>query len=203
MPPEQLPWWQRLTADAAGLEPPQEHVIGMDEVGTGALAGPYVVCGVYAPFSWNLKGLKDSKKLSEAERERLVGLLVRDSNIRIGLWSTPSSVVDMGPREALLHSYEGARAQLPETATLIIDGMPLLRGAIAAPKADTFVPVVMAASILAKVHRDHIMMHLDREYPAYNFKKHKGYGTPEHQQALRASGLSPVHRVSYLRKDAC
>lgn len=197
MPPD---WWDRLTCDISYPHPLPDRVIGMDEVGTGAVAGPYVVCAVHAPFDWTMDGLRDSKQLSAGQRDVMDARLRADTTITFSLWSTTSYLVDwMTPENALTYTYVNAYAPFKYNgAQLIIDGRPHIAGALATPKGDTFIPTVMAASILAKVYRDGIMVELSSKYPAYDLAQNKGYGTPKHLEAINKHGITPIHRKTYL-----
>ena len=177
------------------------YVVGSDEVGFGAWAGPLYVCAYAADEDWTLPGLGDSKALTPSERrdvyERLD--LTRASLIRVD----SKTIDEFGVGRCLVGAHAQAiQALLTRgfaSARIIVDGnlrVPLAR-AEAIPKADTKFPAVMAASIIAKQNRDLEMRASAKQYPHYGFGSHVGYGTPEHRSALDAYGPCPIHRFSY------
>ena len=185
--PLEAPFWRK------GL-----RVAGLDEAGRGAWAGPIVVGAVILPPG--RYPFRDSKKLSPKERERLAEE-VRRVALAFALGVAGVEEVDrLGVLKATLLAAERALLSLPlAPEALVTDYLPLPTPLplLSPPKADEKSPTVAAASILAQVHRDGLMAELDRLYPGYGFARHKGYGTPEHQEALLALGPSPVHRKRF------
>lgn len=183
---------------------PPKYILGLDEVGCGCLAGPLVVGAVLAPFDWSHPRLKDSKDTkTERERESILLALPSPGEVRYFVRRTPSQEVDrVGIRTARADAFTAVCetiAKMESSILIVIDGDVAARGFEQAliPKADTFVPHVMAASIVAKVSRDTEMKNLAKEYPGYGFENHKGYGTDEHNAALEKLGPCPLHRRSY------
>jgi ribonuclease HII len=175
-------------------------VVGADEAGRGACAGPLVVAAVRLPPSARFDELNDSKLLTEAARERVFEQL-RRSQAEI-------SVVAYGPEEIdrrgiAVCNLEGMRvavARLPERPGYVLtDGFPVpgLPGSLGVVKGDRTAACVAAAGVVAKVTRDRIMTELDRDHPEYGFAVHKGYSTPMHEAALRRLGPCAIHRRSY------
>ncbi|TBH20848.1 ribonuclease HII [Thermus thermamylovorans] len=187
MEPLETPFWRK------GLQ-----VAGVDEAGRGAWAGPIVVGAVVLPPG--VYPFRDSKLLGPEERARLAEA-VRRVALALALGVAEVAEVDrLGPLGATLLAAERALALLnPPPEALVTDylrvatSLPLF----APPRADRHSPSVAAASILAKVYRDRLMEELDHLYPGYGFARHKGYGTPEHREALARLGPSPVHRKRY------
>jgi ribonuclease HII len=176
-------------------------IIGSDEVGYGSWAGPLYVCAYVAPEGWTAPGLDDSKKLSVKQR---LEVYTRLDLTRAALISVePTTIDEFGLGHCLVRAHVQAITELVERgfggASIIVDGnmrLPLAE-AKSIPKADTMVPAVMAASVIAKCNRDIFMKGLHQKYPQYGFASHVGYGTPEHMAALRAYGPCPAHRMSY------
>jgi ribonuclease HII len=175
-------------------------LVGLDEVGRGCWAGPLVAGAVI--LNKPITGLRDSKKLSALQRERLsVQILAEAEAYGIG-WVEPSEVDALGLTKsvglAMRRALEHITASYDQ---IIIDGsynfFPEDVRAEAVIKADDCVPAVSAASIIAKVARDRYMSKLAQLYPAYGFEKHVGYGTAYHLAMLQAHGVSDVHRLSY------
>ncbi len=177
-------------------------VVGIDEAGRGPLAGPVVVGAVILPPNFVLAGLNDSKKLSANARERLYAEITENPKIR---WTA----IAVSPQEIdrlniLGATHSGMRAVVeqisPRPAHALIDGLPVRNfpcPQTALVGGDGISLSIAAASIIAKVERDRIMLEIDRLYPKYGFAKHKGYPTREHFAKLRAHGPCPIHRRSF------
>lgn len=177
------------------------RIAGIDEAGRGPIAGPVVAASVVLCDEIRIRGLRDSKKVPEKERERL-------------FWDVLCAAVDIGvgvvehddiDRLNILQSTKLAMQRALEDLKippdmLIIDAVTLpsvpIRQ-ISPFKAESKSASVAAASIIAKYVRDRIMLHYHEIYPEYNFLKHKGYGTREHLSLIRLHGPSPIHRKSY------
>jgi ribonuclease HII len=177
-----------------------ELICGSDEVGYGAWAGPLLVVAVCVPGSWvPPAGLTDSKKLSEEQREALARLLRDDPSVRfflVPVW--PAQIDEVGVYKANIGAHLKAHANFEGDMLHVADGnLDLGPDIVSLPKADTLVPAVSAASVIAKVTRDQFMARLDEKHPGYGFKGHKGYGVPVHQEALDRLGPCDVHRMSY------
>jgi ribonuclease HII len=176
-------------------------VCGVDEAGRGPLAGPVFAAAVILDFSRPIEGLADSKQLSERQRE------ARASEIRVRAlaWSVASASVEeidaLNILQASLLAMRRAVDRLtPQPEEVLVDGLhcPLLGIPVKAiVKGDATIAAISAASILAKVARDDEMCALHRRHPEYGFDRHKGYPTRLHLAALRAHGVSVVHRRSF------
>jgi ribonuclease HII len=176
-------------------------IIGSDEVGYGSWAGPLYVCAYVAPEGWTVPGLNDSKKLSPRKREEVYTRLDLTRSALVSV--DPQTIDEFGLGHCLVRAHLQVIQELVgrgyQGARIVVDGnlrLPMAE-AESIPKADTTVPAVMAASIIAKCNRDLFMRGLHQKYPQYGFASHVGYGTPEHMAALRAYGPCPVHRMSY------
>lgn len=174
--------------------------VGIDEVGRGCWAGPLVAGAVI--LDQPIKGLKDSKQLSKAQREKLA-IIIEKQAMAIGLgWVEAAEIDTLGLTAAVRLAMERALAKLTlQYEEIIIDGNlnflkdnPKARALI---KADTKVPAVSAASIVAKVARDNYMTKIAKNYPDYGFEQHVGYGTTLHSEKLKLHGVSELHRCSF------
>lgn len=180
-----------------------QYLVGLDEVGTGAYAGPAFVCAAVVTRDWvPPKGLTDSKDMSWTRKARVYGKLI-ETITDFRLISIPSTYIDEhGLHKAWLDGVGLALSQLIKVypqASIIIDGAerhPDFR-CTAMPKADKLVPVVSAASVIAKVNRDMLMIAMAKKYPGYEFEKNVGYGTRGHWNGLHRRGVTPIHRRSY------
>lgn len=175
-------------------------ILGVDEVGRGCLAGPVVAGAVV--LSTRIRGLRDSKKLTRLQRERL-DVIIRAKAVAFGLgWVGPQELDAIGLTAAVRLAMERAVAEIQQPFDeLIIDGnynfLPNDARSRCVIKADDTVPAVSAASILAKVARDRYMIKIAQEYPGYFFERHVGYGTTQHVSALQRLGLCDLHRRSF------
>ncbi len=176
-------------------------IAGLDEAGRGPWAGPVVAAAVVLPPKKKWMGLDDSKKLSPEKREKIFSLLLkREAAVGVGIVDA-AEIDRLNILRASLKAMEQAVSNLPISPEfLLIDGLhsltlPLSQQAI--PKGDSRCQSIAAASIVAKVTRDRLMMAYHDQYPHYNFAKNKGYGTQEHLQAIRQYGYCPLHRQSF------
>jgi ribonuclease HII len=179
-------------------------IAGVDEAGRGALAGPVVAAAVILPSSVDaaqLDGVKDSKLISPAKRERLFHHIY-ELAISVGVGMAPHSLVDsLGIIRATRIAMKQAIEQLsPYPESLLIDYLRLPE--LKLPQkgithGDNLCFSIACASIIAKVARDRIMVELDRDYPGYGLAQHKGYGTRQHVACLLRLGACPIHRRSF------
>ena len=178
-----------------------ERIAGLDEAGRGPLAGPVVAAAVILPKGIVLSGLRDSKKLTALQRERFYEEIHRRA-VAIGVGMVDQDIID---RINILKATGLAMVQAVDHLRIIPDY--LLIDALTLPdlqipqlaliKGDDRSQTVAAASVIAKVTRDRLMLEYDRRYPQYNFRSHKGYGTTEHLEALQRFGPCPIHRRSF------
>lgn len=175
-------------------------IAGIDEAGRGPWAGPVVAAAVILDETRIPQGIDDSKALDEDQRAHLYGAIMRTSAVGVGI-----ADVDRIDRDnilaATMWAMQQALAALPRCPCLaLIDGNRAPRLPVEARtivKGDARCLSIAAASIVAKVTRDRLMVALARDYPVYGFENHKGYGTPEHRHALALHGVSPHHRRSF------
>ena len=190
------------------------HICGIDEAGRGPLAGPVVAAAVILPTNIKLPGLNDSKKLSPAKREKLFAVIIQEAQYGIGIVSH-KQIDRIGIVASVGRAMQAAVKTLPHKPDcLLIDGIDNFqfsaRNAQNAKntfiptafieKGDTRVQSIQAASIIAKVTRDKIMIDYDKKYPVYKFRQHKGYGTKSHYSALRRYGPCKIHRITFCPK---
>lgn len=176
-------------------------VAGVDEAGRGPLAGPVAVAAVILPQEAHLPRINDSKKLSAAVREELFTQIVAIA-ISYHVALIDAETIDrMNILQATrMGMYEAIAALTPAPDEVLVDAVELPKLSMPSQsiiKGDAKSVSIAAASILAKVTRDHLMEQYDTEYPHYGFAKHKGYGTQEHIDAIRKYGVCPIHRKSF------
>jgi len=175
-------------------------IAGVDEVGRGPLIGPVVACACILPVNFYHKDIKDSKKLSEKKREEMYKI-IKENAISIGLGIVSEKVIDE------VNIYEATKIAMKEAIKnlnitpehVLIDAMKLELNipSTSIIKGDDKSESIAAASIIAKVTRDHMLDEMDKEYPMYDLKNNKGYGTKKHLEALQTYGPCKYHRVSY------
>jgi ribonuclease HII len=177
-------------------------IVGIDEAGRGPLAGPVFAAAVILDPERRIRGLKDSKLLLPERREVLAAEVKVKCIAWAVAWSDVAEIDTLNILRATMLAMRRAFQALGVTPIeALVDGdrMPDLGTCPTHPiiKGDRYVPVISAASILAKTARDALLVELDREYPAYGFAQHKGYATPEHLAALERHGPCPIHRRSF------
>ena len=185
------------------------RVAGVDEAGRGPLAGPVVAAAVVLPPAWQtlnlpaeLRGLNDSKQLTESRREEFFAVLTRLPEIQFAIAAVDAATIDrINILQATHRAMNDALAQLsPAPEHALVDGNPVksLRfPQTAIVKGDARSYSIAAASVLAKVTRDRMAAEWDQQWPEYGFGVHKGYGTPQHLEAIRKYGPCPIHRRSF------
>lgn len=181
-----------------------KNICGIDEAGRGPLAGPVVIAGVIMPQDSMIEGINDSKKVSEKKREKLYDLIINQA-ISYSVAIIGQDVIDdinilNATKEGVTQVVDGLDIK-PDL--IIVDALNHIntRGIPYEPivKGDAKCYNIAAASILAKVTRDRIMMQWDELYPHYGFLSHKGYGTAKHIDAIKEYGLCPIHRKSFTK----
>ncbi len=182
-----------------------KYICGVDEAGRGPLAGPVCAAAVILPPNEQIEGLNDSKKLSEKKREQLFDIICEKALAYSIAFGTLEEIENLNILEATFLAMNRAIEGLILKADYaLIDGNAIPKG-IKIPcetvvKGDAKSASIAAASILAKVSRDRLLLEYDEAYPEYNFKKHKGYGTKEHTELILKHGPCPIHRLSFLKK---
>ena len=179
-------------------------VCGVDEAGRGPLAGPVCAAAVILPPHAMIPGLNDSKKLSDKKRRELFPLIQQQA-IAYGIaFASQEEIDEINILQATFLAMKRALEQLTVTPDLaLIDGNRMTDFGLPARtvvKRDSLSANIAAASILAKVTRDDLMVRIGEEYPGYGFEIHKGYGTMAHYAALEKLGPCPVHRMTFLKK---
>ena len=179
-------------------------ICGVDEAGRGPLAGPVCAAAVILPPNIEIPGLNDSKKLTDKKRRELYPV-IKEMAISYGIgYASHEEIDEINILQATYLAMERALAQLdPKPDLALIDGNRAKDFGIPVKtvvKGDSLSASIAAASVLAKVSRDDLMLQLAEEYPQYGFEIHKGYGTKAHYEALRTYGHSPVHRMTFLKK---
>lgn len=181
-----------------------KFICGVDEAGRGPLAGPVCAAAVILPTDCEIEGLNDSKKLSEKKRELLFDIIKEKAiayNIAYGTLEEIEKYNILEATYIAMNRAINGLSQKPDFA--LIDGNRVPKE-IAIPcetvvKGDMKSCSIAAASILAKVTRDRLMIEYGEKYPQYNFKKHKGYGTKEHYEVIKQYGVCEIHRLSFLK----
>ena len=180
-----------------------EYIGGVDEVGRGPLIGPVVACCCVLPKDFKLEGLNDSKKLSEKKREAYAPY-IKEHAIAYALGIVSPEEIDEiniyeASRKAMMIAISDVRKQI-DLQHVLVDAMPLPDldiNSTSIIKGDSKSISIAAASVIAKVTRDEMMIELDKKYPEYGFKDHKGYPTKKHIEAINKYGLIDGYRKSY------
>ena len=176
-------------------------IAGIDEAGRGPLAGPVVAAAVCLPITYDIPGLQDSKRLTERQREAVYPLILREA-LAYGVGVVSHRLIDRhhilwATKEAML---QAVRQLSRSPDLLLIDGPIALPAAIdqrPIVRGDASCASIAAASVIAKVTRDRMMVAYGKRYPAYGFARHKGYPTRDHYARLRAHGPCAIHRLSF------
>jgi ribonuclease HII len=199
----------RFRFEIALVEQGMSLIAGVDEAGRGPLAGPVFAAAVILPPEWILGGLprplkkvNDSKQLDPALRESLFAELTSRPEVRFAIAQVPEQMIDqINILQASHRAMNLALAQLtPTPQHVLVDGLrvkSMTWPQTAIVSGDALSYSIAAASILAKVSRDRLMIQLDGQYPGYGFAAHKGYGTPEHVAAIKVHGPCAIHRQSF------
>ena len=191
------------TLEKSLLDQGVRYVCGVDEAGRGPLCGPVVAAAVILPFGVEIKGLNDSKKLTEKKREELFDIIC-DTAISYSIaYGTVEEINETDILSATMNAMRRSVESLSIPAEhALIDGN-IARGfeipVTTVIHGDAISPSIAAASIHAKVTRDRLCIELDAEYPQYGIAKHKGYGTKAHMNALREYGPAPIYRKKFIR----
>lgn len=179
-----------------------KYIIGIDEVGRGPLAGPVVSAAVRLSKNFNIAELNDSKKLSKSKREKVYNLITNTCEYQLGI-SNVEEIDKINILQATFLSMRRAinKFKLPLNYKILVDGpwsfdkankniLPKIKG-------DTIYPSIAAASIIAKVYRDNLMLNLSKKYSKYLWERNSGYGTKKHIEAIKLHGITIHHRKSF------
>lgn len=175
-------------------------IVGVDEAGCGALAGPVVAGAVILPLNSRLKLIRDSKLLNSTQRFRLFDEIINKAAAWAVGCATVEEIMNLGLRPANYLAMRRALEGIPQIDHVLVDAWTIPH--IPYPQTgiihgDRLVKSIAAASVIAKVTRDRIMLQLSKEYPAYDFHLHKGYGTTRHLATIKEFGPCPIHRLTY------
>lgn len=177
-------------------------ICGIDEAGRGPLAGPVAAGACILPADHDIPGLNDSKKLSEKKREQLYDVILRESIAWNVALVSPERIDEINILQATYEAMREAVSGLSVRADVLVNDAVTIPGMdlpqVPVIKGDAKCLSVAAASILAKVTRDRLMLEADRLYPEYGFAQHKGYGTRAHIDAIRRYGPCPIHRRTFI-----
>ena len=179
-----------------------KYIIGIDEVGRGPLAGPVVSAAVRLSKNFNITELNDSKKLSKSKRKEVYNLIINTCEYQLGI-SNVKEIDKLNILQATFLSMRRAinKFKLPSNYKILVDGpwsfdkankniLPKIKG-------DSIYPSIAAASIIAKVYRDNLMLNLSKEYSNYLWERNSGYGTKKHIEAIKVHGITKHHRKSF------
>jgi len=177
-------------------------ICGIDEAGRGPLAGPVCAGACVLPRDCEILYLNDSKKLSEKKREELFAEIKEKAlSWAVGI-SSNETIDEINILQATYKAMRDAISQISPAPDLLLNDAVVIPEVsikqVGIIKGDAKSVSIAAASILAKVTRDHIMIEYDTQYPEYGFAKHKGYGTKQHMEAIRKYGLTPIHRKTFI-----
>lgn len=177
------------------------HVAGIDEAGRGPLAGPVMAAAVILPVGVTIIGVDDSKKLTPDKREKLFDIIMAQAlSVGVGIM-TPADIDRINILQATRCAMLAAVLNLSQPPDyLLIDGISTIDSMIpqkTIKKGDSLSLSIAAASIIAKVTRDRVMIEMDVKYPGYGFAGHKGYGSAAHMDAIKRLGPSPIHRLTF------
>ena len=180
-----------------------EYICGVDEVGCGPLAGPVVSAAVILPKDCDILYLNDSKKISENKREEIFDEIMEKA-VSVGIgFATPERIDEINIRQADFEAMRMALSKLSiEPDFIMVDGYPIGgvdKKQISIVKGDAKSASIAAASIIAKVTRDRMMVEYDAIFPGYGFASNKGYGSGEHIKAIKEMGPTPIHRKSFIK----
>lgn len=202
---------EMLTYERQLWEQGYDIVAGVDEVGRGPLAGPVVVAAVVLPQDFSILGINDSKKVTEKKREELFPI-IKEEAVAYGIGIVDHQVIDEinileATKIAMKKAITNLKIDLEKKTGkslkyILIDALTLdidvpQMGMV---KGDAKSVSIAAASIIAKVTRDHMMIDYDTKYPGYSFASNKGYGTKAHYEGLDSLGMCPIHRKTFLKK---
>jgi ribonuclease HII len=202
-------FWNRLSHERELWQQGVTLVAGVDEAGCGPLAGPVVAAAVVFPCGWResglstkFRGLNDSKQLPPEQRQKFYTLLTSHPEVRYAIATVDVEMIDrVNIRQAAWRAMHQALEQLdPRAQHVLVDGLrikwlPYPQTALVQGDARSY--SIAAASVLAKVTRDRMMVEFDKAFPGYGFAEHKGYATPQHLAAIRELGPCPLHRRSF------
>lgn len=202
-------YWNRLSHECDLWRSGTSLVAGVDEAGCGPLAGPVVAAAVVFPASWldgglytKLRGLNDSKQLTEEQKLKYFGIITQHPEIKFAIATADVEMIDrINIRQAAWRAMNIALDMItPRPEHVLVDGLrikwlPYPQTALVDGDCKSY--SVAAASVLAKVTRDRLMHDYDKTYPGYGFAEHKGYATPQHYAAIEALGPCPIHRKSF------
>ncbi len=178
-------------------------ICGVDEAGRGPLCGPVVAGACILPNDFDCTGLNDSKKLTEKKREALYEIITENAIAWAVGMASPAEIDEINILNASMLAMRRAIEGLSVSADFaLVDGnvtrnLPITAKAVV--KGDATVASIAAASVLAKVTRDRLLVDLDRQYPQYGLARHKGYPTKDHMEAVRKYGVAPIYRKTFLR----